>query len=191
MSQQEKLSLTMAKTENKRGVILVLTGGGKGKTSSAFGLALRSAGHGMKVCIIQFMKGRFSCGEKKAVEKMLPDIELHVSGKGFYEIPGDRHPADEHRTSAKKALKLAQKKMASGAYDVIILDEINVALNMGLLEMQEVLSIIENKPPTMHLILTGRDAHPKVIDLADTVTEMKEVKHAFRKGLKPVKGIDF
>lgn len=176
---------------DRRGVTLVITGDGKGKTTAAFGLALRSAGHGMKVCIIQFMKGPVSSGEKKAIGKMGTEIELHVLGKGFYDIPGDRHSVEEHRTSARKALALAEKKMACGMYDVLILDEVNVALKLGLLDLKELLYFINSKPPAMHLILTGRGAHKKVIDLADTATEMREIKHAFKKDSRPVKGIDF
>jgi len=177
--------------KKKVGLVVVITGHGKGKTTSALGMALRAAGHGMKVCIIYFIKGDMYSGEIDGVKKLAPDIELHLTGKGFCGIYGNPYPYEEHRSNAQEAIKLAKEKMLSGNYDILILDEINNALMLKLVDLSQVLDLIENKPPLMHLILTGRDAHPEVIKRAHTVSEIKEIKHAFRQKIEPQKGIDY
>jgi cob(I)alamin adenosyltransferase len=187
----KKLKLQLFEPEEKIGLIVVITGHGKGKTTSALGIALRAAGHNMKVCIIDFIKGDMYSGEIDGIKKLSPDVEIHLTGKGFCGIMGDQYPFEEHRANAQDALKLAKEKMFSGSYDILILDEINNALKLKLVDLPQVLELIENKPPLMHLILTGRDAHPDVIEKAHTVTEMKEIKHAYRQGIEPQKGIDY
>jgi cob(I)alamin adenosyltransferase len=177
--------------KKKIGLIVVITGSGKGKTTAALGMALRATGHGMKVCIIQFMKGGMHSGELDGIKKLAPDIEIYMTGKGFCEIMGDSRPFEEHKADAQEALNLAEEKMASGKFDVMIFDEINIALKLGLVTLSQVLKLIDERPPLVHLILTGRDAHPEVIKRAHTVTEMIEVKHAFRQGIEPQKGIDY
>ena len=177
--------------KERRGLIVVITGNGKGKTTSALGMALRACGHGMRVCIIQFMKGDIYAGEWDGGKKLECDIELHATGKGFCGIQGNPYPWAEHRDNASDAIDLARDKMASGAFDLMILDEINNALQLKLVDLDQVLDMLRTKPPLMHLVLTGRDAHPEVIELADTVSEVNEIKHAYRKGIDPQPGIDY
>ncbi len=175
----------------RRGLVVVITGYGKGKTTAALGLAVRACGHGMRVCIIQFMKGDLYAGEWDGIRKMDCAIELHVAGKGFCGIRGTPYPWKEHRANAQDAVDLVREKMSSGAFDLMILDEINNALKLQLVDLEQVLDIITTRPPLVHLVLTGRDAHPQVIELADTVSEITEIKHAYRKGVEPQPGIDY
>ncbi|MBU5637783.1 cob(I)yrinic acid a,c-diamide adenosyltransferase [Geomonas sp. Red69] len=175
----------------KKGLTVVITGHGKGKTTSALGMALRACGHGMRVCIIQFMKGDLYAGEWDGVKLLGDQVELHKTGKGFCGIQGNPYPKSEHRANAQDAVALALEKMASGKWDMVILDEINNALQLQLIDLEQVLEILAQKPPLMHLVLTGRDAHPLVIDLADTVSEVVEVKHAYRKEIEPQPGVDY
>ena len=177
--------------KERRGLIVVITGNGKGKTTSALGMALRACGHGLRVCIIQFMKGDLYAGEWDGIKKLDCAIELHATGKGFCGIQGNPYPWEEHRANAQDAIDLVHEKIASGAFDIIILDEINNALKLKLVDLDQVLDILRNKPPLLHLILTGRDAHPEVIELADTVSEVNEIKHAYRQGIEPQPGIDY
>jgi cob(I)alamin adenosyltransferase len=175
----------------RRGLIVVITGNGKGKTTSALGMALRACGHGMRVCIIQFMKGDLYAGEWDGVKQMNCDIELVATGKGFCGIQGNPYPWEEHRANAQDAINLAQEKIASGWCDLLILDEINNALKLKLVDLDQVLDLLRNKPPLLHLILTGRDAHPEVVEIADTVSEVVEIKHAYRKDIEPQPGVDY
>jgi len=175
----------------KKGLTVVITGNGKGKTTSAFGMALRACGHGMRVCIIQFMKGDLYAGEWDGIKRLGEKVELHVTGKGFCGILGNPYSRAEHRANAQDAVQLALRKTASGSFDMLILDEINNALKLNLVDLEQVLEILAQKPPLMHLILTGRDAHPEVIERADTVSEIVEVKHAYRKEIEPQPGVDY
>ena len=177
--------------KERKGLIVVITGYGKGKTTSALGMAVRACGHGMKVCIIQFMKGDLYAGEWDGIKRMNCDIELHATGKGFCGIQGNPYPWTEHRANAQDAIDLVREKMVSGKFDLMILDEINNALKLKLVDLEQVLDILHSKPPLMHLVLTGRDAHPRVIELADTASEIHEIKHAYRKGIEPQPGIDY
>jgi cob(I)alamin adenosyltransferase len=174
-----------------RGLVVVITGNGKGKTTSALGMAVRACGHGMRVCIIQFMKGDLYAGEWDGLRKLACAIELHTTGKGFCGIQGNPYPYSEHRDNAEDALQLAREKMESGAFDLLILDEINNAVKLKLVQLEQLLALVRDKPPLMHLVLTGRDAHPEVIELADTVSEVNEIKHAYRRGIDPQPGIDY
>ena len=176
--------------KERKGLIVVVTGHGKGKTTSALGMAIRACGHGMRVCIIQFMKGDLYAGEWDGIGKMDCDIELISTGKGFCGIRGNPYPYAEHRANAQEAIGLAAEKMASGRWDMLILDEINNALKLKLVDLEQVLELLRRKPPLMHLILTGRDAHPQVIELADTASEVREIKHAYRKNIEPQPAID-
>jgi len=177
--------------KERKGLIVVITGNGKGKTTTALGIAVRACGHDMRVCIIQFMKGDIYAGEWDGVRKMGCQVELISTGKGFCGIQGNPYPYEEHRKNAQEALQLAHQKMGAGEFDILILDEINNALHLRLVDMEQVLEIIRRKPSLLHLVLTGRDAHPEVIELADTVSEIMEVKHAYRKGVEPQPGIDY
>jgi cob(I)alamin adenosyltransferase len=174
-----------------RGLIVVITGNGKGKTTSALGMALRACGHGLKVCIIQFMKGDLYAGEWDGVKRMNCDIELIATGKGFCGIQGNPYPWEEHRANAQDAIDLAREKLAVGHCDLLVLDEINNALKLKLVDLEQILELLQNKPPLLHLVLTGRDAHPRVVELADTVSEVREIKHAYRQEIEPQPGIDY
>ena len=184
-------TLQVLEPKRKMGLIVVLTGHGKGKTTSALGMALRAAGHGMRVCIIHFMKGNLYAGELDGIKKLAPSVELHLSGKGFCGIRGNPYPFQEHREDAQNAVLLAKEKIGSGRYDMVVLDEVNNALHLKLIDLPQVLELIDLKPPLMHLILTGRDAVPEIIERAHTVTEMREIKHAYRQDIEPQKGIDY
>lgn len=177
--------------EKHVGLIVVITGFGKGKTTTALGIALRAVGHNKRVCIIHFMKGDMYSGEIEGLRKLAPLAEQHLTGKGFCGIQGNPYPYSEHRANAQDAIELSKEKMLSGEFDILILDEINNALKLKLVDLDQVLKIIEQKPPNMHLVLTGRDAHAEVIKRAHTVTEMKEIKHAYQEGIEPQKGIDY
>lgn len=179
------------KPKERQGLIVVITGHGKGKTTSALGMALRACGHNMKVCIVQFMKGDIYAGEWDGIKQMNCDIELIATGKGFCGIQGNPYPWTEHRANAQDAIDLTKEKIAAGRYDLLILDEINNALKLKLIDLEQVLDLLKNKPPMLHLILTGRDAHHQVIELADTVSEVREIKHAYRHEIEPQPGIDY
>jgi len=172
----------------EKGLVQVYTGDGKGKTSAAFGLALRAVGRGLKVYIIQFIKGGFDYGELYIVEK-IPNLKLATFGRGRFvtEVP----PSEEDSKLAREALELAKKVVKSGEYDVVVLDEVNVALNLKMISLGEVIDLIKNKPKHVELILTGRYAPVQIIDAADLVTEMREVKHPYAQGVPPRKGIEF
>ncbi len=187
----DQVPLTRLETKEPRGLILVITGYGKGKTTTALGLALRACGHNLRTTIIQFMKGDLYAGEWDGVRKMSCPIELIATGKGFCGIQGNPYPYQEHRVNAQEAIQLAREKMASGQVDLLILDEINNALHLKLVDLEQVLELLRNKPPRLHLVLTGRNAHPQVIELADTVSEIREIKHAYRQGIEPQPGIDY
>jgi cob(I)alamin adenosyltransferase len=185
------MEITRLVPKERRGLVVVITGNGKGKTTSALGIAVRACGHNMRVCIIQFMKGDMYAGEWDGVKKMGCEVELISTGKGFCGIQGNPYPYKEHRANAQEAIKLAHQKIESGQADILILDEINNALHLRLVDLEQVLEIIQHKPPLMHLVLTGRDAHAQVVELADTVSEIEEVKHAHSKGIEPQPGIDY
>lgn len=185
------MKITHLNPKKKYGLVVVITGYGKGKTTTALGLAVRACGHDMKVGIIQFMKGDIFAGEWEGIKKMNCDIEIISTGKGFCGIQGNPYPYEEHRRNAQDAVRLVREKISSSEYDLLILDEINNALNLRLVDLVQVINIIKQKPPDMHLVLAGRDAHPDVLRLADTVSDITEVKHAYRKGIEPQPGIDY
>jgi cob(I)alamin adenosyltransferase len=193
MEKQGTAPVTVSRLEPKikQGLTVVITGNGKGKTTSALGMALRACGHGMRVCIIQFMKGDLYAGEWDGVKRLGDLVELHVTGKGFCGILGNPYPYSEHRANAQDAVALALEKMASGRFDMVVLDEINNALKLKLVDLEQVLDILAKRPAQVHLVLTGRDAHPEVIEAADTVSEIVELKHAYRKDIEPQPGIDY
>lgn len=179
----------MTKQRLEKGLTQVYTGDGKGKTSAALGLALRAIGWGFKVHMIQFIKGGdFKHGELHII-KQLPDFQLRAFGRGRY-ITEDP-PLEEDVKLAEKALKFARKIVNSGEYDIVILDEINVALHLKLIKTNEVVELIENKPKHVELVLTGRYAPSEIIEVADLVTEMREVKHPYAQGSLGRKGIEY
>ena len=179
------------KEKSKRGFIIVYTGDGKGKTTAALGMALRAIGRGWKVLMVQFIKGTWHYSELDAAKRLAPDLEIVPMGKGFYKILNDRYTDEEHRAAAHQALQFAREKMLSGEYDLLILDEANNAIRAGLLPLADVMSLLEAKPTDFHIVLTGRGAPKELIDRADLVTEMREVKHPYQQGIRAQKGIDF
>jgi cob(I)alamin adenosyltransferase len=171
----------------RRGLVQVYTGDGKGKTTAAFGQALRAVGHGFRVCVIQFMKGR-KYGEFLAAES-LPNITIHLSGLDSFVMRN--HPAPPDIELAIQGLSLARKAVASGDYDMVILDEVNVAIDFKLIPLAGVIDLIRTRPPTLDLILTGRYAQPEIVELADTVSEIREIKHHYNTGIKDRAGIEY
>jgi cob(I)alamin adenosyltransferase len=175
----------------ERGLVIVYTGKGKGKTTAALGIVLRAVGHGMKVAMIQFIKGEWYYGELTSSKRLEPEFELIAAGKGFVGIVDDDHPREDHQIAARAALDIAREKLASGVYDVVILDEINYAVKLGLISENDVMEIVRLKPQKTTLVLTGNYAPEPLVAVADLVTEMKEVKHPYQQGIKAKKGIDF
>ena len=177
----------------RKGLLLVHTGEGKGKTTAAIGLAVRAWGDGFRILILQFIKGSWKYGELstlKALAEIDGRIEIRPTGIGFTRNASSEEMA-VHREKARTALQEALTEMTSGQWDMIVLDEINYALKFGLLEEQEVLELLSQKPTDLHLVLTGRNALPAIIDCSDLVTEMKLIKHPFQKGIRAQKGIEF
>lgn len=170
-----------------QGLLLIYTGAGKGKTSAAFGQALRAAGQGLSVCLIQFIKARPS-GELLALQNLaLPLLELHQVGSGFSWQDKEKN---KFREAALAGWELALGKMAAG-YDLLVLDELTYLISFAVLPEKQVLEAVNARPPSQHLLITGRDASPGLIARADLVTEMREIKHPFRQGIKAQKGIEF
>ena len=176
---------------SQKGLVIVYTGGGKGKTSAALGLVLRAVGYNHKVCMIQFVKGSWHYGELDSAKRLAPEFEMITAGKGFVGILDDKSPREEHVKAANDTLMISREKILSGKYNVVILDEINYAVQLELLKLDDVIDLIKSKPTELDLVLTGNHAAKEVIELADLVTEMKEIKHPFKSGLKAKKGIDF
>ena len=174
-----------------KGLVIVYTGGGKGKTSAALGLVLRAVGYNHKVCMVQFVKGSWHYGELDSAKRLAPEFEMITAGKGFVGILDDKSPREDHVKAANDTLEISKEKMMSGKFDVVILDEINYALQLKLLNLDDVIDLIKSKPSELDLVLTGNHAVEEVIELADLVTEMKEIKHPFKSGIKAKKGIDF
>jgi cob(I)alamin adenosyltransferase len=180
------------KKNNEKGLVIINTGGGKGKTTAAFGLALRAAGHGQKVLILQFIKGAWKTGESKIMERLRPEIEVEQLGKGFIKVEdGKLQVKEKDRINALESLRYAKERINSGKYDMIILDEINNIIAYELVDIKEVIGIIRKRPKNLNLVLTGRGAPDGLIKIADTVSEINEIKHAFRKGIKARKGIEY
>lgn len=171
------------------GLVIVFTGSGKGKTTAALGMALRAWGQGMKILVIQFIKGSWVYGELLASAK-LEGLEIRPLGEGFVRGSGEKE-AQLHSQAALDALEEAKIQITSGSWDMVILDEIIYALGFGLLSENDLLGLISLKPPELHLVLTGRNAPQSLIDRADLVTEMMEVKHPYKKGVKAQKGVEF
>ena len=186
-------------TDNRRqprqhkGLVIVNTGNGKGKTTAAMGLAVRASGNGMKVLIVQFIKGRWKSGEREAL-KHIPGIDVYVMGLGFTidRLRDERTTDDEHQAAATEAFTFARERLISGDYAMVVLDEILGSINAGLVTLDQVLELVSVKPADAHLVLTGRNAPEALIDAADLVTEMREVKHPYKlQGITAQRGIEF
>ncbi|OGN91291.1 MAG: cob(I)yrinic acid a,c-diamide adenosyltransferase [Chloroflexi bacterium RBG_13_50_10] len=179
---------TLPAETSTRGLVEIFTGSGKGKTSAALGVTLRALGHGLRVHIVFFMKGDFPYGEQKILCS-LPNCTVERFGFQDFVDPADVKP--EEKEEARKALESARKAMLSLKYDVVILDEVNIAAAWKLIDLNDVIKLIHDKPEKVELILTGRYADPKLVELADLVTDMVKVKHPFDKGILSRKGIDY
>lgn len=176
-------------TKQKRiGLIIVNTGNGKGKTTAALGTALRAVGSGFKVFMVQFIKGSWDYGELHVAERLGPNFEIKPMGEGFTWETKDKK---RDREVAYKAWRFCEELIERNEHDLLIFDEINNAIDYGYLDIPDVLKALRNKPEAMHIILTGRNAPPEIIDIAHLVTEMREIKHPFNQGIYAQKGIEF
>ncbi len=175
----------------KKGLIIIFTGPGKGKTTAALGTAMRAVGQGMKVLMVQFLKGSWHYGELDAAG-LLGDERLKIlpMGRGFVKV-GAEKPDPEDVRRVEEAWTFAQQNILSGAYDLVILDEINYAISYKMLDPQAVAEVLDRKPSLVHVVLTGRNAHPALVERADLVTEMREVKHPYQKGIAAQRGIEY
>jgi cob(I)alamin adenosyltransferase len=175
---------------SRRGLILINTGPGKGKTTAALGTAFRAAGNGMRVLILQFLKGSWHYGELDAALKMAPDLVIRQMGRGFVKVGGAETDPEDVRM-VEEAWTQAEEAILSGEWDLVVLDEINYAIGYKMLQPERVAEVLDRRPEMVHVILTGRNAHPLLTERADTVTEMREVKHAYQKGILAQRGIEF
>jgi cob(I)alamin adenosyltransferase len=174
----------------RRGLIIVNTGPGKGKTTAAMGTALRAVGQGMRVLMLQFLKGSWHYGELDAVQAFGDKFVMRQMGRGFVKVGGAEADPEDIRM-VEEAWAEAEREIMSGQWDLIILDEINYAISYGMLDPSRVVEVLRRKPELLHVILTGRNAHPSIVDMADTVTEMRQVKHAYEKGVMAQRGIEY
>ena len=180
------IDAAISKADQEKGLLLVLTGNGKGKSSSAFGMAARAIGHGMKVGVAQFIKGRTDTGEE-AFFRRCPEIEWHVLGEGF---TWDTQDKSRDIAKAREGWEIARKMLSDPSFDLVVLDELTYTLNYGYLDADQVLADIAARPAMQHVVVTGRAASDALLAAADTVTEMQDVKHAWRAGIKAQPGID-
>jgi cob(I)alamin adenosyltransferase len=186
---QRKKSVVDAKIATatvERGVLVVNTGNGKGKSSSAFGMVARALGHGMRVGIVQFIKGSFTTGEE-AFFRRFPEVAYHVMGEGFTWETQDR---ERDTRAALAAWDMSKQFLTDARFQLVVLDELNIALKYGYIPLDEVLEALRARPASQHVVVTGRAAPPELIEIADTVTEMNVIKHAFAAGIRAQKGIE-
>jgi cob(I)alamin adenosyltransferase len=184
----------MQKSESEKkqkGLLIVYTGNGKGKTTASLGMTIRALGYGWRICIIQFIKGSWKYGEMDGLKRLEPDVELNIMGEGFVGIIDDDKPIEQHLRAAERAYRTAIEKMKSGQYQLVILDELSVAVKLGLLSEDQLKELVAQKPESLHLVITGRDATAWLIDKADLVTEMREIKHPYQKGILAQQGVDY
>ena len=174
----------------RRGLIIVNTGPGKGKTTAAMGTALRAVGNGMKVLMLQFLKGSWHYGELDAVQAFGDHFIMKQLGRGFVKVGGAETDPEDIRL-VQQAWEESREAILSGKWDLVILDEINYAISYGMLDAEKVVEVLKQKPEMVHVILTGRNAHAKIVEIADTVTEMRQVKHAYEAGILAQRGIEY
>lgn len=177
---------SIATSNQEKGVLIVNTGNGKGKSSAAFGMVARALGHNMQVGVVQFIKGSFSTGEENFF-KRFDDVDFFVMGEAYTWVTQDR---EKDVRTADKAWDKAASMMTDTTYQLIILDELNIALKYHYIPLDKVIIALENRPKMQHIVITGRGAPQELIDIADTVTEMKMIKHAFKAGIKAQKGVE-
>jgi cob(I)alamin adenosyltransferase len=174
---------------SERGLVIVFTGDGKGKTCAALGQAVRAVGRGLRVLVVQFLKARAS-GEHKAARRLAPDLEIRVMGRGF--VPPPEDPAfEEHRAAARAALQYAREMLRSGERDMLVADEILTAVGLKVLAEEDVLALLDDRPAGIHLLLTGRGATERLVARADLVTEMHSRKHPHDQGAEAQEGVEF
>ena len=178
---------SIKKADKEQGVIVITTGNGIGKSSSGFGMVARALGHEMKVGIVQFIKGTFSTGEEAFFRRFPDEVEYHVMGEGF---TWETQNKEQDILTASKAWEEVKRMLSDESYDLILLDELNIALKYLYIPIENVLADLQSRPKMQHVVITGRSAKQELIDIADTVTEMKDVKHAFRAGIKAQKGVE-
>ena len=177
--------------ETRKGLIIVHTGPGKGKTTAALGTAFRAVGQGMKVLMVQFIKGSWHYGELDAAQMLGGErFRILPMGRGFVKV-GAEKPDPEDVRLVEEAWRFAEEKIRSGEFDLVILDEINYAISYKMLDPEQVAGALKQKPEMVHVILTGRNAHPTIVECADLVTEMREVKHPYQKGIVAQRGIEY
>lgn len=174
--------------KSKKGLLVIFTGSGKGKTTAALGVALRASGHGMNTLMIEFMKEAGKSGEQKVCPALLKKIDIHPFGMGFVFRGDDPRP---HMEMAEMAWLFMEEMLSKNKYNILILDELSVVLSLGLFPVDKVINFLIQKDDALHVIITGIDAPPELIKMADIVTEMKEVKHLFREGAAATLGLDY
>ena len=182
--------MTEPQPDSRRGLILINTGPGKGKTTAALGTGLRAAGCGMRVLMLQFLKGSWHYGELDGVLPFGENFILKQLGRGFVKVGGAETDPEDQRM-VDEAWEESRLAILSGDWDLVILDEINYAISYGMLDPEKVAATLLERPEMVHVILTGRNAHPRLVEIADTVTEMREVKHAYQKGILAQRGIEY
>ncbi len=180
-----------APKKRTKGLVIVYTGDGKGKTTAALGMAFRSAGHHYRVAVVQFIKGTMKAGEEQAAQMLAPYIDWTITGRGFTAGPMNVATQEEHLKAAQEAIRIAEEKLTSGEFRMVILDEVLGAVGAGIVTVQQLLSLIQAKPPAVHLVLTGRGAPQEIVDAADLVTEMRLIKHPYEQGIIAQKGVEF
>src|SRR5580658_2375376 len=181
---------TRSMNEERKGLIIIFTGAGKGKTTAALGTAFRALGNGMRVLMLQFLKGSWHYGELDAAQKFPGEFELRQMGRGFVKVGGAETDPEDVRL-VEECWAEAQAAISSGDWDMVILDEINYAISYKMLDAEKVAEFLRDKPEMVHVVLTGRNAHASLIEVADTVTEMRQVKHAYEKGTLAQRGIEY
>ena len=176
--------------DERKGLIIIFTGAGKGKTTAALGTAFRALGNGMRVLMLQFLKGSWHYGELDAAKKFAGQFELRQMGRGFVKVGGAETDPEDVRM-VEECWSQAQAAIGSGDWDMVVLDEINYAISYKMLDAEKVAEFLRGKPEMVHVVLTGRNAHVSLIEVADTVTEMRQVKHAYERGILAQRGIEY
>lgn len=183
---KEKVDARIAAAQDERGILIVITGDGKGKSTSGFGTVTRAVGHGLHAGVVQFIKGTWECGERVLLQKA--GVEFHIMATGF---TWETQNKEKDQQAAQLVWQEAKRMLASDSYDVVLLDELTYMVAYHYLDVNEVISALTNRPAHQHVIITGRGCHRALLELADTVSEIKNVKHAFNSGIKAQKGIDW
>jgi cob(I)alamin adenosyltransferase len=184
---KDVIDANITQANKEQGIVLVLTGNGKGKSSSGFGMLARALGHDMQVAVVQFIKGSFSTGEETFFQRFPDSVKYHVMGDGF---TWETQNKQQDIATAGKAWKRALAFLQDERFDLVLLDELNIVLKLGYLPVEDVTNALENRPIMQHVVITGRGAPDTLIEAADTVTEMRDIKHAYRAGIKAQKGVE-